>query len=71
MFLRFLRWAIRKKRKDELECLREEVNQLNIEVRELREAREKETTFVNEDGDKVPMSKVISEYLYGKEEGEG
>ena len=67
----FLRWAIRRNRKDELVRLREEVNQLKIEVRDLREAREKETTFVNEDGDKVPMSKVISEYLYGKEEGEG
>ena len=67
----FLRWAIRKNRKDELVRLREDVNKLKIEVRELREAREKETTFVNEDGVKIPMSQVISEYLYGKEEGEG
>ena len=67
----FLRLAIQKNRKDELVRLREEVNQLKIEVRELREAREKETTFVNEEGEKIPMSQVISEYLYGKEEGEG
>lgn len=67
----FFRLAIRRNRKDELVRLREEVNQLKVEVRDLREAREKETTFVNEDGVKVPMSQVISEYLYGKEEGEG
>lgn len=67
----FLRRAIRKNREDELARLRADVNQLKDELRELREAREKETTFINEDGEKVPMSKVISEYLYGKEEGEG
>lgn len=67
----FLRMAIRRNREDELARLREDVNQLKDEVRELREAREKETTFINEDGEKVPMSQVISEYLYGKEEGEG
>ena len=64
----FLRWAIQKKREDELTRLREEVNQLKIEVRELREAHEKEETYTNEEGEKVPMSQVISEYLYGKED---
>ncbi len=67
----FLRMAIRRNREEELARLRADVNQLKDELRELREAREKETTFINEDGEKVPMSQVISEYLYGKEEGEG
>lgn len=67
----FLRMAIRRNREDELARLRADVNQLKDELRELREAREKETAFINEDGEKVPMSQVISEYLYGKEEGEG
>ena len=67
----FLRMAIRRNREDELARLRADVNQLKDELRELREAREKEMTFINEDGEKVPMSQVISEYLYGKEEGEG
>lgn len=67
----FLRWAIQKNRKDELTRLREDVNQLKVEVGELREALEKEATYVNEDGEKVPMSQVLSEYLYGKEENEG
>lgn len=67
----FLRLAIQKNRKNELVRLREDVNQLKVEVLELREALEKEATYVNEEGEKIPMSQVISEYLYGKEEGEG
>lgn len=27
-------------------------------------------TYVNEDGEKVPMSQVINEYLYGAKEGD-
>lgn len=63
----FFRMAIRRNREDELTRLREDVNQLKAEVEELREAREKEATYVNEDGEKVPMSQVLSEYMYGKE----
>ena len=67
----FLRRAIKKNRRDkldslesELAALREEVEALRNETRAEKEARE---TYVNEDGERVPMSQVLNEYLYGKE----
>ena len=74
----FLRREINKNRRDkldslesELAALREEVGALRNEVEALRDEvraeKEARETYVNEDGERVPMSQVLNEYLYGKE----
>ena len=62
----FLRWIIERNRRDEVAELRAEVAALREEVAEIKRGG----TYVNEDGEKVPMSQVISEYLYGAKEGD-
>ena len=54
--------------REEVEDLREEVEDLREEVAEMKKAEELRGSYVNEDGDRVPMSQVLNEYLYGKEE---
>ena len=69
----FLRKVIEKLRRDELEDLRAEVSLLRAEVASLCAAVEDIKhggVYVNEDGDRVPMSQVINEYLYGAKEGD-
>ena len=60
----FLRKVIEKLRRDELAELRAEVASLRAEVAEIKSGG----VYVNEDGEKVPMSQVINEYLYGAKE---
>lgn len=69
----FLRWIIDRNRRDELAELREEVAALRTEIASVKEELEelkRGGTYVNEDGEKVPMSQVLNEYLYGAKEGE-
>lgn len=69
----FLRAAIKRNRRDALEELREEVSALRTELASVKEELEELThggVYVNEDGDKVPMSQVLNEYLYGAKEGD-
>jgi cell division protein FtsB len=69
----FLKWAIRRNQQDERAELRAEVSALRAEVSALRaevEDIKRGGTYVNEDGDKVPMSQVLNEYLYGAKEGD-
>jgi prefoldin subunit 5 len=69
----FLKWAIERNRGDALEKLREEVAVLRTElvsVKEELEELKRGGTYVNEDGEKVPMSQVLNEYLYGAKEGD-
>ena len=69
----FLKWAIERNRGDALEKLRDEVAVLRTELASVKEELEELKhggVYVNEDGDKVPMSQVISEYLYGAKEGD-
>ncbi len=63
----FLRKIYEAMRRDEVAELRAEVASLRAEVDALKAEREKQT-FVNEDGEHVPMSQVINEYLYGAKE---
>lgn len=76
----FLRRAINKNRKDrldrlsdvidnlieEIEDVRSEVTSLRKDINTIKADIERES-IVNEDGERVPMSQVINEYLYGKE----
>lgn len=65
----FLKRAIKKNREDKLAQISKELAELREEIEKLKE-RSARDTYVNEDGEKVPMSQVLNEYLYGKEEGE-
>ena len=73
MFRRFIRWLFGD---EELEKTRSLLAELRVEVEDLREKLDRHLEaqsgeiYTNEDGEKVPMSQVISEYLYGKEERE-
>lgn len=69
----FLRAAIKRNRRDALEELREEVSALRTELASVKAELEEIKhggVYVNEDGDKVPMSQVLTEYLYGAKEGD-
>lgn len=69
----FKRWAIRKNRKDRLDRLSDAVDNLIEEVESMRteiDALKEKQTYVNEDGERVPMAQVINEYLYGAKEGD-
>ena len=69
----FLRKAINKNREGAIDRLRFDLDELTERVEKLEESIEKlkEDTangaYVNEDGERVPMSQVLNEYLYGKE----
>lgn len=62
----FLRRIIERNRRDEIAELRAEVAALREELAEIKRGG----TYVNEDGEKVPMSQVLNEYLYGAKEGD-
>lgn len=67
-----LRRVIERNRRDlhaEVLALREEVEALRNEVDAIKAELER-GVYVNEDGDRVPMSQVLNEYLYGAKEGD-
>ena len=69
----FLRRVIERNRGEALEKLREEVAALRTELASVKAELEELKhggTYVNEDGEKVPMSQVLNEYLYGAKEGD-
>lgn len=73
-----------KKKRDELAELRAEISRLREmvelaltesakqqeEINVLKAEIESRETYVNEDGERVPMSQVLNEYLYGAKEGD-
>ncbi len=69
----FLRKAINENREEAIDRLRFDLDELTERVEKLEESIEKlkedtaKGVYVNEDGDHVPMSQVLNEYLYGKE----
>lgn len=82
MFRRFIRWLFGDEKQERTEGfvrdLLADMTAMREEIAELREKLDEHInaqsdlggTYVNEDGEKVPMSQVLNEYLYGKEERE-
>lgn len=70
----FLKKAIRKNQEEAIEQLRDDLDKITKRVDTLEASIEKlkedtaRGTYVNEDGERVPMTQVLNEYLYGKEE---
>lgn len=72
MFRRFIRWIFGDEEQETTRALiaelRAEVNVLKIALEEHVESHASAVdTYTNDDGEKIPMAQVISEYLYGKE----